>query len=287
MSSDKRFFITADELQARLGAPELRIVDASWYLPAHGRDGRAEFEAARIPGAVFFDIDAISDKTSSLPHMLASPAQFAAAVGALGISESDDIVIYDCLGLLSAPRAWWNFRIMGARSVRILSGGFDRWRAAGRPVETGAPGTPVPAVFNAAFQPEKVASFADMKANIGSSRVLVLDARSFGRFAGNDPEPRPGLASGHIPGSKSLPWETLVADGRLKDIDTLRELFRAVSLEQGRPVVTTCGSGVSAAILTLALECLGHEQNALYDGSWAEWGSAKDAPVARWEESRS
>ncbi len=285
MTSDNRFFINADELQARIGAPDLRIVDASWYLPAHGRDGRAEFEAARIPGAVFFDIDAISDKTSDLPHMLASPAQFAAAVGALGISETDDIVVYDALGLLSAPRVWWNFRIMGARSVRILSGGFDRWRAADRPVETGAPHIPQPAVFNAAFQPGRVASLDDMRANIKSSRVLVLDARSFGRFAGTDPEPRAGLASGHIPGSKSLPWETLVADGELKDIDTLRELFRAVSLDESRPVITTCGSGVSAAILTLALECLGHEQNALYDGSWTEWGSTEDAPVARWEES--
>lgn len=286
MTSSNRFFIDADELQAVLGAPDLRIVDASWYLPAQGRDGAAEFQAARIPGAVRFDLDAIADRTSPLPHMLASPEAFSQAVGALGIAETDTIVVYDAPGLFSAPRVWWNFRIMGAGSVRILAGGFDRWRAGGRPVETGAPHIPRPAVFNAAFQPGKVASLADMRANIGSGGALVLDARPFGRFAGVDPEPRAGLASGHIPGAKSLPWDTLVADGELKDVETLRELFHNVSLEKGRPVVTTCGSGVSAAILTLALESVGHEQNALYDGSWTEWGSAEDAPVARWEASK-
>lgn len=283
MSDKSPFVISADDLQARLGEANLRIVDGSWYLPAQERDGRAEYEASRIPGAVFFDLDAISDHSSPLPHMLASPADFAAAAGAMGISEDSDIVVYDGPGLFSCARAWWNFRVMGAKSVRILEGGFDRWKADGRPVETGAPPPATPASFTPQFDPSRVRSQADIRANLKLGESLVLDARPFGRFTGELPEPRPGLRSGHIPGSRSLPADQFSEDGKLKDIKSLKEIFESVPVQPGRHAITTCGSGVTAAIITLALESIGHTANSLYDGSWADWGQADDAPVATWE----
>jgi len=286
MSERSPYTISPDELESRLGAPDLRVVDASWYLPAHNRDRHAEYAAARIPGAVYFDIDAISDRSSPLPHMLASPSEFAAAVGALGISETDDIVVYDGPGLLSAARAWWNFRIMGAKRVRVLDGGFDRWKAAGRPVQTGPAPARKPAIFTPDFDASRVKSIADMRANLKIGEALVLDARPFARFTGEAPEPRPGLRSGHIPGARSLPVDKLTVDGRLKDIEALKEILADYPLENGRPAVTSCGSGVTAAIITLALETAGHANNALYDGSWAEWGQAADAPVATWEQAK-
>ncbi|HSO46675.1 MAG TPA: 3-mercaptopyruvate sulfurtransferase [Rhizobiaceae bacterium] len=278
-----QFFIGADELQARLGSAGLRIVDGSWYLPAQNRDAAAEYAAARIPGAVRFDIDAVSDKTSSLPHMLPNPEEFAKVAGAMGISETDEIVVYDGPGVFSSARVWWTFRVMGTQNVRILEGGFDRWKAAGRPVETGAPQTPTPAIFTPSFDAARVTAIDTIRENVHSSRALILDARPQGRFTGAVPEPRPGLRSGHVPGSKSLPADTLVSDGKLKDINELQQLFKDVSLEANRPVITSCGSGVTAAIISLALETVGHKNHSLYDGSWAEWGKADDAPVARWE----
>lgn len=283
MRQTNPFMISAEQLAARLGAPDLKILDGSWYLPAQNRDGRAEFLAERIPGAVYFDIDAESDPGTGLPHMLPTPQAFAAAAGALGIGESDDIVVYDGPGLFSSARVWWTFRVMGAKRVRILAGGFDRWKQDGFPVETGEPRPPQPAVFHAAFDAGKVRSTADIRANLKIGEALILDARPFGRFTGEVPEPRPGLRSGHIPGSRSLPYDQLVADGTLKDLDSLREIFATFPLEPGRQAVTTCGSGVTAAIISLALESVGHANHALYDGSWAEWGQADDAPVATWE----
>jgi thiosulfate/3-mercaptopyruvate sulfurtransferase len=281
--SGNPFFINADELQGRLGSPSLRIVDGSWYLPAQNRDAAAEFRSARIPGAVRFDIDAVSDKSTSLPHMLPSPGDFATAAGAMGICEADEIVIYDGPGLFSAARVWWTFRVMGAKNVRILEGGFDRWKAAGRPVETGLPAAPVPATFTPSFDAARVTAIDTIRDNVHTARAQMLDARPQGRFTGAVPEPRPGLRSGHVPGSKSLPADTLINDGKLKDINELHQLFKAVSLDLNKPVITSCGSGVTAAIITLALESVGHKNHSLYDGSWAEWGQAEDAPVARWE----
>jgi thiosulfate/3-mercaptopyruvate sulfurtransferase len=281
--SDNPFFISPDELQAKLGSPHLRIVDGAWYLPAQNRNAQAEYEAARIPGAVRFDIDAVSDKTSGLPHMLPSPQEFAAAVSALGISRDDEIVVYDGPGVFSSARVWWTFRVMGARNVRILEGGFDRWKAAGRPVQTGAPAQVKPAVFKPDYNPALVSHIDTIRDNVHTARAQMLDARPQGRFTGAVPEPRPGLRSGHVPGSKSLPADTLVADGKLKDVSVLKQLFEGVSLDYRKPVITSCGSGVTAAIISLALETVGHKDHSLYDGSWAEWGQAEDAPVARWE----
>ena len=282
-SEKSAFTLTPDALQARLGDPRLRLVDASWYLPAHNRNAAAEFAAARIPGAVRFDIDEISDKANPLPHMLPSPQAFASAVGALGIAEDHDIVVYDGPGLFTAPRVWWTFRIMGAKSVRVLDGGFDRWRAAGRPVETGEPKRPAPAKFTPAFDAARVRAIDDIRANLKTSRALVLDARSPGRFSGEAPEPRPGLRGGHMPGAVNTPSDIFATDGALKPLSELRALFRAAALKPSRPAITTCGSGVTAAVISLALESIGHKEHGLYDGSWSEWGQADDAPVASWE----
>ena len=283
MSQERPFTITPDELHTRLGEDRLRIVDASWYLPAQNRDGRAEHEAARIPGAVYFDLDAISDTSSPLPHMLATPQAFAEAVGAMGIAETDDIVVYDGPGVFSSARVWWNFRVMGAKSARVLDGGFDRWRAAGRPVETGTPSPRKPAVFKPVFDAARVRTIDDIRANLKLGEQLIFDARPAGRFTGDVPEPRPGLRSGHIPGAQSMPADTFSLDGRLKDIDELKPMFEAVALTPGRHAITSCGSGVTAAIISLALDTIGHTSHSLYDGSWAEWGQAEDAPVATWE----
>ncbi|MEZ5870338.1 MAG: 3-mercaptopyruvate sulfurtransferase [Nitratireductor sp.] len=282
MSERSHLIITADELQAMLGSPNLRVIDGSWYLPAQNRDARAEFLEARIPGAVRFDIDGVSDRSSLLPHMLPSPEAFAEAVGAMGISAENGIVVYDGPGLFSAARVWWTFTIMGAKSVRILDGGFDRWKAEGRPVETGEPALPAPAVFNAKPDLSRVRSIGDMRANLKSGNAQVFDARPFPRFCGTAPEPRPGLRSGHIPGSQPVPATDLISDGKLKPLDELREILDSVSLAMDRPAITTCGSGVTAAVISLALESIGHPDHALYDGSWAEWGQADDAPLAQW-----
>ncbi|MEZ5792492.1 MAG: 3-mercaptopyruvate sulfurtransferase [Nitratireductor sp.] len=282
MSDKSQHVIEAGEVEALLGRDKLRLVDGSWYLPAQNRNGRAEYLASRIPDAVYFDIDEISDKSSALPHMLPTPENFGAAMGALGISRDDDIIVYDGPGMFSAARVWWSFRIMGATSVRILDGGFDRWKAEGRPVETGTPGAPQKAVFEARPDLTRVRGIGEMRANLKSGNAQVFDARPFARFCGTAPEPRPGLRSGHIPGSQPVPATELFADGRLKPIDELRAVFETVSLAMDRPVITTCGSGVTAAVISLALESIGHRDHALYDGSWSEWGQAEDAPVAQW-----
>ncbi len=282
MNRDNPNLIEPDELAGRLGQSGLGIVDASWYLPAQKRDGRAEYFSARIPGAVYFDIDEIADKSAGLPHMLPSPEVFAGAVGALGISEHDDIVVYDGPGIFSAARVWWSFRVMGAKNVRLLDGGFDRWRNAGLPVETGKPPARPPAIFVPRFDASKVAGIADIRANLKSGHSLLLDARPFARFAGQAEEPRPGLRSGHVPGAKSLPTDQLVSDGRLRPVAELQQIFDGLALDAHRHAITSCGSGVTAAIISLALVSAGHDNHALYDGSWAEWGKAENAPVAKW-----
>lgn len=279
-----KFTISSAELVEKLDDPNVRIVDASWYLPAQNRDPRGEYAKKRIPGAVFFDIDAISDTSSDLPHMLPSPEEFAKAAGEMGINENNEIIVYDGPGLFSCARVWWTFTVMGAKQVKILDGGFDAWDAAGLPVDTKKPVKPSAAVFNPQFSSNRVRSIDDIRSIIRSRATTILDARPHGRFTGQVPEPRKGLRSGHIPGSRSLPLDQLVDGGKLKNINELNEIFDSFSLQENDLVVTSCGSGVTAAVITLALESIGHSNNSLYDGSWVEWGQADNAPVAVWED---
>jgi thiosulfate/3-mercaptopyruvate sulfurtransferase len=272
------FIIDGETLQARLGEAHLQIVDASWYLPAQNRDQRADYASGHIPGAVFFDQDAIVDPNSSLPHALPSPEIFAEKVGALGISENDTIVVYDGPGLFSAPRVWWMFRTMGAGSVLLLDGGLDRWKAEGRPV-TAETSAPEPAVFTPAFDASRVATIDDVRAVIDDGSAQIADARPHGRFTGEEPEPRAGMRSGHMPGAFNVPAASLGANGSLKDLEALAETLKHAGVDPSKPVVTTCGSGVTAATITLALHSLGYTDNKLYDGSWSEWGSRDDTPV--------
>ena len=272
-------FVTTDWLAEHLTDPDLAVVDASWYLPAAGRDAHAEYLAGHIPGAVFFPIDEIADKTTDLPHMLPAPRDFAQAVGAMGITETMTIVVYDEAGLFSAPRVRWTFRAMGAADVRILEGGGPRWRAEGRPIEAGPVSRPV-REFKARFVPEMVADFERVSARVRDRAAQIADARPQARFLGQAPEPRAGLKAGHIPGSASLPFTQLVRDGRMKPAEELKAEIAAAGIDSDKPVITTCGSGVTAAVLALALEIAGARDVALYDGSWAEWGGRDDAEVA-------
>ena len=274
-----RFVVSPDWLHDRLGQPDVAVVDASWYLPVHNRDSKAEYAAAHITGAVFFDIDKIADASSLLPHMLASPAEFAAIAGAMGISDTDTIVVYDGMGLFSAARAWWNFRIMGARSVHILDGGFPAWKAGGFPVSADTH-DPRPRVFNASFNAGAVRSKEEVLKIIASQSAQLVDSRPADRFSGTAPEPRPGLRSGHIPGASSIPFAEFAENGKLKDLNVLRALFESRNVDVGKPVVASCGSGVSAALVDLALASIGAQEHAVYDGSWAEWGLPGDTPVA-------
>lgn len=258
----------------------VRVVDGSWHMPADNRDAAAEFLAARIPGAVHFDIEAISDHDSPLPHMLPSPEDFAAAVGALGIASTDSIVVYDSRGLFSAARVWWMFRVMGHDDVAVLDGGLPRWVAEGRAIESGPAKTPEPRTFVPRFRPDLVRD-ADQILRVAESRAaLILDARAADRFRGEAPEPRPGLRSGHIPGSNNVPWPTLLRDGALLPPEALAQRFADAGVDIDRPLVTTCGSGVSAATLSLALAVLGRWDAPVYDGSWTEWGGDESFPVA-------
>ena len=271
--------VSVDWLADHLRDPDLVVLDASWYLPAMQRDGRAEFLATHIPGAAFFDIDENSDHTTSLPHMLPTPEAFAAAVGALGVGNGQRVVVYDGAGLFSAPRVWWMLRIFGLRDVAILDGGLPAWTAAGEPTEQG-PAHPVARTFTPKLDASRVAGLEEVRAALLAGSHQVLDARSASRFYGREPEPRAGLASGHMPGSLSLPSSDLIAGGRLKAPEELRALFAAREVDGRKPVITSCGSGVSAAIITLALERVGLPTGSLYDGSWTEWGGRPDLPVA-------
>lgn len=272
--------VTTEWLAAHLGDSSLKVVDGSWYLPTEGRDPAAEFEAAHIPGAVFFDIDKIADPGSALPHMLPKSDMFDEWMGAMGLSNDDRIVVYDGPGLFSAPRVWWTFRVFGHDDVQVLAGGLEKWKAEGRPLESGA-ASPKPAVFHARFRPELARDIGQVRDNIELRAEQLIDARSAGRFEGSEPEPRAGLRSGHVPGSLNLPYGEVVdsATGGLLPADRLRAKFADAGANLDRPIVTTCGSGVTASLLALALYELGHDTVAVYDGSWTEWGGRDDTPI--------
>lgn len=268
-------------LAEHLEAPDVRIVDASYYLPHEGLDPRTEFEAHHIPGAVFFDIDEIADTTSDLPHMIPPPEKFSARVRKLGLGDGVRIVIYDQRGIFSAPRVWWTFRLFGHQDVAVLDGGLPKWLAEGRPVEDG-PADPSERHFTARTNSFMVRDLDQMVKNLEKGREQVLDARSRARFEGSEAEPRPGLRPGHIPNSRCLPFTKLL-DPRTQTMLPAKELcrrFEAAGIDMHRPVVTTCGSGVTAAVLALGLSIAGHKDVAVYDGSWAEWGQPGDTPVA-------
>jgi thiosulfate/3-mercaptopyruvate sulfurtransferase len=272
--------VSTDWLAARLGAPDLVVLDATYYLPHEGRDAAAEFRAAHIPGARFFDIDAIADTETDLPHMVPSPGRFARLIGALGVGNGSFVVFYDQRGIFSAPRGWWLMGLFGHDRAAVLDGGLPKWRAEGRPLAAGAPPPPAPATFRPDFRAGRLRGIGDMLENLRTGRELVLDARAAARFRAEAPEPRPGLRGGHIPGAANLPFTELLAeDGTMKPPAALRARLAAAGADGTRAVVTSCGSGVSAAVITLALVRAGLPIGALYDGSWAEWGGRADTPV--------
>lgn len=277
------FVVSFDWLSERLGDPSLKIVDASWYLPAQNRNGAEEYAAARIPGAVFFDQDKIVDPDSSLPHTLPTPEHFARAAGELGLSENDTIVVYDGPGMFTAPRAWWMLRTFGARKTYVLDGGFDAWKADGRPLETGVAKASKAQTFTPSFDSNAVADFAAMRSIVEDQSSQIADARGPGRFTGVEAEPRAGMRSGHMPGAVNLPFNNLSDNGKLKPVSQLRQVLAASGVNLEKPVVTTCGSGVTAAVITLALHSVGHRDNRLYDGSWSQWGSREDTPIVTGE----
>ena len=273
--------VSTDWLAAHLHDANLKVVDASFKLPGVTPLPKEDYLEAHIPGAVFFDVDAVSDHSNPLPHMFPIAEQFGRDVGALGIGNSDMVVVYDAGGWVAGPRAWWMFLCYGHSRVRVLDGGLKKWRAEARPVESGAV-TPKPAAFKAAFDARRVRTMREMVSNVASQAEQVIDARASNRFEGRAAEPRPGLRPGHIPSSRNLPYNDLfdANTGAMKPLDELRKAFAGAGVDLTRPIVTSCGSGVSAAVLTLALYRLGLENSALYDGSWSEWGLPDGPPVA-------
>jgi len=272
-----RWLVSTDWLAERIGKPDVAVVDASYYLATMNRDARAEYLAGHIPGAVFFDIEEIADHSTDLPHMLPGPDQFAKAATAFGIGDGDTIVVYDVMGLFSAPRVWWTFRIFGAKNVFILDGGLTKWKAENRPIETGPVMRPS-RQFTAHMDTNAVAIVDEVLLALSAHETQVVDARSAERFAGTAPEPRPGLPSGHMPGAFNVPSATLVEDGRLIAPERIAATFAKAGVDVDKPVITTCGSGVTAAILWFALDAIGKQPQSLYDGSWSEWAARPDLP---------
>ncbi|MDR3506488.1 MAG: 3-mercaptopyruvate sulfurtransferase [Caulobacteraceae bacterium] len=271
--------VTVDWLFEHLEDPDLVLIDATWFMPGTERDARAEHARQHIPGALFLDIDEVSDHSNPLPHMLPEPHDFATQVRRLGVEPNSRVVVYDTHGVFSAPRVWWMFRVMGHQSVWVLDGGMPKWIAEGHPIESGWPQKPH-GEFKSHFDKSLVRAFDEVLTDLTDGGAQLLDARASGRFTGEVPEPRPGLRSGHMPGARNLPSnEVVAADGTLKPASELAPLFAKAGIDLDRPIVTTCGSGISAAILALALARLGRPRAAVYDGSWTEWGGRPDAPM--------
>ncbi|MBL3673055.1 3-mercaptopyruvate sulfurtransferase [Paracoccus aerius] len=280
MQDDPKTLVSTEWLAAHLNDPDLRILDASWHMPATGRDARAEYDTAHIPGARFFDIDAISDKRSALPHMAPPVEMFISRMRAMGVGDGHQVVVYDNSDVRSAARVWWTFRLMGKTDVAVLDGGFAKWQAEGRPVEDMAP-----ILRDRHITVQRQAGLVRDVTQVALASKLgdhqIVDARAPERFRGEAPEPRPGLRSGHIPGARNVPFGRLLnADGTMKAPEALRAEFKAAGVDLKQPVITSCGSGITAAVLALALERIGHRNHSLYDGSWTEWGSFPDLPLA-------
>ena len=281
MQDDPKTLVSTTWLAAHLTDPDLRILDASWYLPAQNRDARAEYAAAHIQGARFFDIDEIADLTVNLPHMAPSVEKFISRLRGLGIGDGYQVVVYDGAGLFSAARVWWTFRLMGLTRVAVLDGGLPKWRADGHNVTDAPPDLRAPHLTPHP-QPQLVKSADQVLTALQDHSAEVIDARSTARFKGEAPEPRAGLRGGHMPGARNVPFNTLLnPDGTMKSPSDLSAVFQAAGVDLAKPAITTCGSGVTAAVLSLALERLGHRDHALYDGSWSEWGGRDDLPVER------
>ena len=282
-NDDPKTLVSTDWLARHLKDPDLRVLDASWYMPDAGRDPRAEYDAAHIPGARFFDIDEISDHRSELPHMVPPVEKFMARMRAMGVGDGHQVVIYDGAGLFSAARVWWLFRLMGKTDVAVLDGGFPKWRAEGRPVEDMPP-----VIRDRHMTVQRQNHMVRDVTQVARAAKLhdheIIDARPAERFRGDGPEPRAGLRAGHIPGSRNLPFDALLNDdGTMKDAEALKSAFAAAGVDLTKPAITTCGSGVTAAILSLALERIGKTDHAVYDGSWSEWGMYDDLPIATGE----
>lgn len=272
--------VTTEWLSAEMGKPDLVVFDATKYLPNEAKDGHAEFARAHIPGARYFDIDVIADPDTDLPHMVPTPGRFAKLIGWLGVSNTSRIVFYDQKGLASAARGWWLMGLFGHDAAAVLDGGLPKWQRESRPVEAGEPAAPQPVAYRPDYRPMRLRGVGDLLRNVPSQAELVLDARAGGRFTGETPEPRAGMRSGHIPGSASLPYTDLLnADGTFRPAADMRARFAEAGVDGSRPVVTSCGSGVTACILTLGLRLAGLPEGAVYDGSWTEWGGRADTPV--------
>ena len=281
MTDDPKTLVSTDWLAAHLGDPDLRILDGSWYMPDSGRDPRAEYGAGHIPGARFFDIDEISDQRSALPHMAPPPEKFISRMRAMGVGDGHQVVVYDGAGLFSAARVWWLFKLMGKSDVAVLDGGLPKWKAEGRTLED-LPPVVRDRHITVQRQSHLVRDVAQVAAAAKLGDWQIVDARAAARFRGDAPEPRPGLRAGHIPGALNLPFsELLNADGTMKTLPALKAAFEAAGVDLARPVITSCGSGVTATVLSLALERLGHSRHALYDGSWSEWGMYPDLAVEK------
>lgn len=280
MSTTRTWLTETDELARELDAPDLVIIDATWHMPAEGKDARAEYIEEHIPGALFFDIDEIADTKSPFPHMLPPPEKFSSRMRAMGVGDGSRVVVYDRSGIFSAARVWWTFRVMGVQDVSVLNGGLPKWKREGRQLESGEPPVRTARHFTARRNADLVRDVSDIKALLKDKTAEIVDARSPERFAGRAAEPRPGLRAGHIPGAHNVPYGRLFKDdGTLKSRSELETLFQEAGVDLHKPVVTSCGSGVTASVLALALAQLGHRRTAVYDGSWSEWGADQSLPV--------